>query len=104
MQKTHNGPLVLYPCQFSPQSLIYNIFHFITFPSLAFVIDLPIVWKVRNGAACRNGDENSRVGGGVALPVVVDGTCRDDTLSLLENRTSKIISTTCRSKFLGYSA
>ena len=103
MQKTHNGPLVLYPCQFSPQSLIYNIFHFITFPSLAFVIDLPIVWKVRNGAACRNGDENSRVGGGVALPVV-DGTCRDDTLSLLENRTSKIISTTCRTKFLGYSA
>lgn len=104
MQKTHNGPLVLYPCQFSPQSLIYNIFHFITFPSLAFVIDLPVVRKVRNGAACRNGDENSRVGGGVALPVVVDGTCWDDTLSLLENRTSKIISTTCRSKFLGYSA
>ena len=60
MQKTHNGPLVLYPCQFSPQSLIYNIFHFITFPSLAFVIDLPIVWKVRNSAACRNGGENSR--------------------------------------------
>ena len=60
MQKTHNGPLVLYPCQLSPQSLIYNIFHFITFLSLAFVIDLPIVRKVRNGAACRNGGENSR--------------------------------------------